>query len=393
MTTGVLVVGAGQSGFQVATSLRTQGYDGRVTIVGDEPFLPYQRPPLSKGIGFDGDGSRLTFRPREFYASQVIDLVLGDGVDTIDLDGVALTRSGRELPFDRLVLATGAEPRRLRVPGADADGVVYLRTLPDASTLAAAAATISKAVVVGAGYIGLEIASAMRQRGIAVTVVAQSRLLSRTATPILADYLLAAHTKRGVVFELERTVERVHTAKGRARGVVLDDGRLLDADIVIVGIGAQPRTELAQAIGLELALGGVVVDEFSRTSNPLVVAAGDVTTLRREGHERRFESVQNAVDQAKTAAATLLGSSTPNDAVPWFWSDQGDLKLKTAGWTGGYDEAVVHGEMSQDRFSIRSYADGRLVSVESINSPAEYMSARRELAATRSWEPSALTPT
>ena len=381
----VLIVGAGQSGFQLAAALRTGGHTGPISLVGEEPFLPYQRPPLSKGVGFTGSDEELAFRPPAFYDAERIRLITSDPVEEIDLArSSATTQTGQRIAFDHLAFTTGSRPRRLAVPGAEAAGVVYLRTLTDGRALGERAASAKTVVVIGGGYVGLEVAAAVREAGMSVTVVDQGRLLSRTASPMLSDYLLTAHTKRGIRFELGRTVAHVDEQNGRARGVVLDDGRYLDADMVVVGIGAEPAVALAEKAGLEITDGAILVDEFARTSHPSVVAAGDVTAVRRtdrkDGGFRRLESVQNAVEQAKVAASTILGKLVPYEAVPWFWSDQADLKLKTAGLFGDYDDIVIKGDMATDRFAILCYRAGNLISVEAINSPADYMAGRRELA-------------
>ncbi|MCW2498425.1 MAG: pyridine nucleotide-disulfide oxidoreductase [Frankiales bacterium] len=383
---GVVIVGACQAGAQTAVSLRELGYEGTVTLVGAEPSSPYARPPLSKAyLAGAATAESLSLRNASFYEAQRIDLVLGDRVVDVDLDGgCATTDSGRRLPFDRLALTTGARVMRLPVPGADLDGVLYLRDLADADRLAALLPAARSVVVVGGGFIGLEAAAVCRAKGKDVTVVEMlPRLVARAVAPEVSAFYQQAHERRGTRVCLGRTVTEIVGQEG-VSGVRLDDGSELPADLVLVGIGVRPRVELAEQMGLELRQGAVVVDQCARTSDPRVVAAGDCTLLPHPldpGVMVRLESVQNAVDQAKAAAASLLGLEQPYCSVPWFWSDQDDLKLQIAGLSTGYEEVVVRGEPDSERFSALYYRAGRLIAIDCVNRTADYLFVRRLLGA------------
>jgi 3-phenylpropionate/trans-cinnamate dioxygenase ferredoxin reductase subunit len=386
-TAGTLVVGASQAGLQVAVSLRELGDVAPVTLVGAEVHPPYQRPPLSKEF-LTGTSSResLDFRTPDFYAEAGIDLVLGERVTALTLPGggpgLAVTGSGRELPFDRLALAVGARPRRLDVPGADLDGISYLRDVDDATQLQSRLAPAEHVVVVGGGFIGLEAAAVARAQGKAVTVVeAAERLVARAVAPVVSEFYLRAHERRGTTVLVSTGVAGFRGEGGRVRAVQLSDGRELPADLLVVGVGVVPRTELAEQLGLECD-GGIVVDACARTSAPSVVAAGDCTVLPHPltGVGRvRLESVQSAVAQAGIAAATLLGKPVETRSVPWFWSNQGDLRLQIAGLSTGYDQYVLRGEPDDERFSVLYYRQGQLLAVDAVNNPVDYMVVRKAL--------------
>lgn len=383
---GALVIGASQAGLQLAASLREQGWTRPVTLVGAEPHEPYQRPPLSKSYLAGEDApATLRLRKSDFYTENRIDLVLGERIVEIDLaSGRAATASGRVLGFGALALATGARVRRMTVPGSDLDGIFYLRDLDDADALAKALAAADRVVVVGGGFIGLEAAAVARKQGKNVTVIeATPRLVSRVVAPPVADFLTAAHRRRGTAVLLGLGVTAFEGSSGQVTGVRLDDGSLLPAQLVVVGIGVTPRTELAEQLGLEVT-GGVVVDAFARASDPRVVAAGDCTVTPHplaSGGPVRLESVANAQEQARVAAATLAGRPVPYAAVPWFWSDQGDLKLQIAGLSLGYDDVVVRGSPEEERFSALYYCAGRLIAADCVNQTTEFMTVRRALAA------------
>ena len=384
MTARTLVVGASQAGLQVAVSLRERGDTAPISLVGAESSAPYQRPPLSKEfLSGASDRNALLFRTPAFYEQAQIDLVLGERVTSLSLaDGTASTASGRTITFDRLALTVGARPRRLTVPGAELDGVSYLRDVEDATQLAARLAAASRVVVVGGGFIGLEAAAAARAQGKHVTVVeAADRLVARAVAPVVSEFYRSAHERRGTRVLLSAAVAEITGADGRVTGVLLADGTSLPADLVVVGVGVVPRTELAEQLGLECD-GGIVVDAHARTSVPSVVAAGDCTVrphpVTGEGRVR-LESVQSAVVQATTAAATLLGRLEDDVTVPWFWSNQGDLKLQIAGLSAGYDSCVVRGEPDQERFAVLYYSDGQLLAVDALNSPADYLAVRKAL--------------
>jgi 3-phenylpropionate/trans-cinnamate dioxygenase ferredoxin reductase component len=384
---GTLIVGASQAGLQLAVSLRELGDPGAITLVGAEAHPPYQRPPLSKEyLSGAADGNKLTFRAPSFYVEQAIDLVCGERVEQVSLrsdgSGGARTSSGSELRFDRLALTTGAEPRRLSVPGADLDGICYLRDLDDAEHLRGRLAEARRVVVVGGGFVGLEAAAAARTRGLEVTVVeALDRLIARAVAPVVSEFYKQAHERRGSTVLLGTGVTGFRGKDGQVSSVVLTDGRELPADLVMVGVGVVPRTELAEQLGLECD-GGIVVDRYARTSNPAVVAAGDCTVLPHPvtGEGRvRLESVNNAVTQATTAAASLMGKLEVAPNVPWFWSNQGDLRLQIAGLATGFDDYVVRGEPDSEKFSVLYYRDGRLLAVDAVNAPGDYMVVRKAL--------------
>lgn len=388
---GTLIVGASQAGVQLAASLRELGDDEPILLVGSEPRPPYQRPPLSKAyLSGKATADSLLLRSPEWYAGKRIDLRLSTPIASIDLDasgggsGVATTRYGEELGFARLALTVGGRARRLRVPGADLDGVCYLRHLRNADELRERLAVAAQVVVIGGGFIGLEAAAAATGTGKDVTVVdVADRLLGRAVAPVVSEFYSHAHQRRGTRVLLRAGVAAIEPGDdgGRAGGVRLADGRLLPADLVLVGIGLEPRTELAEQLGLEVD-NGIVVDSCARTSNPAIVAAGDCTTLPHPltGEGRlRIESVQNAIAQAQAAAASLLGRPAATRAVPWFWSDQADLKLQIAGLSHGYDQVVVRGAPLSERFSVLYYAADKLIAVDAINTPRDYMVARKVL--------------
>jgi 3-phenylpropionate/trans-cinnamate dioxygenase ferredoxin reductase subunit len=389
---GTLIVGASQAGVQLAASLRELGDDEPILLAGSEPRPPYQRPPLSKAyLAGKASAESLELRSAAWYARMRIGLRLGTPIASITLDepgggaGEAATRDGEKLGFARLALTVGGRARRLRLPGADLDGVCYLRHLRNADELRERLAAATHVVVVGGGFIGLEAAAAATGAGKDVTVVdIADRLLKRAVAPVVSEFYSDAHRRRGTRVLLRTgitAIEEGGAGGGRAAGVRLADGRLLPADIVLIGIGLEPRTELARQLGLEVD-DGIVVDSCARTSNPAIVAAGDCTTLPHPltGEGRmRIESVQNAIAQAQAAAAALLGRPSANRAVPWFWSDQADLKLQIAGLSRGYDQVVVRGEPSSERFSVLYYASSRLIAVDAINRPRDYLVARRVL--------------
>lgn len=377
----IVIVGAGHAGFQCAAALRQQGFQGEVTLIGDEGHLPYQRPPLSKGYLL-GTVRRddLAFRAAEFYETHRVRRVSA-GVEAIDraTQRVQL-HAGETLAYDHLVLATGSRPRSLQVPGADLDGVFVLQTLDDADQLRAALKVSSRAVVVGAGFIGLEFAASARSLGCEVCVVdiadrPMARVLSAESSEVFADH----HRSQGSELLMQAHVHSFEDAAGKAVGVVTSDGQHLPADLIVVGAGAVPRCELAQQCGLQVD-NGVVVDASLVTSDPSISAIGDIARFphARTGRSIRLECVQNATDQARAVAARLAGHApVPYGAVPWFWSDQGALKLQIAGLRPDDAEHVTVGNASS--FSVLCLAGGELCAVESVNRPADHMAARKLL--------------
>ena len=386
MNAGVLIVGAGQAGIQLAVTLRDSGYLGAVTLVGAEPYAPYQRPPLSKAfLTGRADAAGLAFRTPDFYAQHEITLVRGERISRITADaagsGVAEAASGRTFGFTRLALTTGGRPRRLDVAGGELDGICYLRDVADALRLRERLAAAARLVVVGGGFIGLEIAAAARAQGRNVTVVeADDRLLARTVAPVTSEFYRTAHRRRGTEVRLGTVVTGFLGVDGQVAGVELSDGATLPADLVLVSVGMVADTGLAEQLGLACDR-GIVVDELARTSNAAIVAAGDCTVQpqRRGPGTVRLESVQNAVDQARTAALTVAGAPRPYRDVPWFWSDQDTLKLQIAGLSSGHDRCVVRGDPGAESFSALYYRDGRLIAAECVNRAADYMAVRRAL--------------
>ena len=391
----LVIVGGSYAAMNVAAAARAAGYAEPIRLIGEEPVAPYHRPPLSKGLlSGKSDAARLPLRAEAFYREQGIDLVLGTRVDAIDrVDRRIVTAGGVRLDYGRLALAVGARPRRLAVPGAALDGVVMLRSLADAEDLKSRLPAATSVVVVGGGFIGLEVAAVVAALGKPVAVVeAQARLLARAASAPLAEFVAAAHRAHGVTLVLNGTVAAIEGESGRVRAVRCADGRSLPADLVVIGIGVVPNVELAVACGLSCP-DGIEVDAQARTADPAIVAAGDCTAhpSRHADGLLRLESVQNAVDQGKVAGSTIAGAARPHDAAPWFWSDQYDLKLQMVGLIRAGDQAVVRGDPATGRFSVVHLRAGRVVAVESVNHPADHMAGRKLVAARASLTPEAAT--
>jgi 3-phenylpropionate/trans-cinnamate dioxygenase ferredoxin reductase component len=380
----VAIIGAGQAGFQAAASLRDTGFAGRVVLIGDEPVLPYQRPPLSKSYLAGQSGvDDLWLRPSEFYAKQQIDLVYGDPVTKIDREQRRLhLASGIEFWWDHLVLATGAGCRLLAVPGAGLDGVLALRTLADADALRQRLSEAREVVVVGAGFIGLEFAAVALACGARVHIVEITHHpMGRVVSAPVSRFFIEAHISWGAEVALGTGVARILGASGRVRGVETTDGRRIPADLVLICIGVVANAELAQQAGLAVD-NGIVVDEYLSTSDPAISAIGDCVNFPTPfaPSRVRLESVQNAVDQGRCVADRLAGRPAPYRKVPWFWSDQGDLKLQIAGITTGHDHSVLRGDPADSNFSVFCFRGERLIGVESVNRTADHVIARRLLA-------------
>jgi 3-phenylpropionate/trans-cinnamate dioxygenase ferredoxin reductase subunit len=385
-------VGAGQAAAQAIQTLRQGGFDGRISLLGQERHLPYQRPPLSKKyLAGELPRERLMLRPESFYRDKDVHLELGVAVDRLDPSAarVHLANGGR-LAYDKLLLATGSRPRRIAVPGADLAGVHYLRTIDDVDEIAADFAPGRKLVMVGAGYIGLEVAAVAAQRGLEVTVLeAAERIMGRVVTPDVSDFYLGYHAGRGVNIRC-RTPVTGFAGREHVEGVETPSGRHA-CDLAIVGVGVVPNIELAAAAGLPCD-DGILVDAHARTADPRIVAAGDCTRHPHPllDYRVRLESVQNAIEQAKAAAATLAGQPKAYSEVPWFWSDQYDLKLQIAGLAAGSDETVVRGDVEERCFAVFHLRAGRLIAVEAVNSPRDFMACRKLIAAGFSTSRSAL---
>ena len=380
----VAIIGAGQAGFQAAASLRDTGFAGRVVLIGDEPVVPYQRPPLSKSYLAGQSGvDDLWLRPVEFYAKQQIDLVYGDAVTAIDRRQRRLhLASGTEFSWDHLVFATGAGCRPLAVPGAELDGVLTLRTLADADDLRQRLSEAREVVVVGAGFIGLEFAAVALVRGTMVHIIEVTRQpMGRVVSAPVSRFFTEAHIGWGAEVALGTGVVRILGARGRVTGVETTDGRHIPADLVLICIGVIPNAQLAGAAGLAVD-DGIVVDEYLMTSDPAISAIGDCANFPTPfaPGRVRLELVQNAVDQGRCVADRLAGRPVPYQKVPWFWSDQGDLKLQIAGITIGHDTSVIRGDPADRNFSVFCFRRGRLIGVELVNRTADHVVARRLLA-------------
>ncbi|MER9231995.1 FAD-dependent oxidoreductase [Mesorhizobium sp. M0622] len=384
MKNGVVIVGAGHAGVQAAASLREEGYDGPVILVGDENELPYHKPPLSKTFIKDQKAKPQPLRGEPFYTGSSIDYRPGLRIERIDVGGRGLEISGGGvLPFDRLILATGARPRLLPLPGSELSGVVSLRSLSDARLIRELSVQSEEVVILGGGFIGLEIAATLTAAGRKVTVVeAVDRLLGRAVAPVIASHVRQRLEATGVRVLAGTTIERLEGENGRVSAAITSSGERLPAQMVVIGIGVVPNVELAEAAGIAIA-NGIRVDQQMRTSVPEILAIGDAASYRHwfTGGDVRLESVQNATDQARLAARTIVGHADNYSAVPWFWSDIGDMKLQMVGLIAGGDSHIVLGDVAENKFSIYHYAGSRLLGIESVNRPGDHMLGRKMLGA------------
>ena len=381
LTSHVVIIGAGHAGGTLAAQLRQFGHTGRITLVGDEPIPPYQRPPLSKAwLKGEADAEALALKPLEFYERENIDFRPGVRAEKLERSARKVKLSdGAELTYDVLALATGARAIALPIPGADLGGVLFLRTAADAEALKAAVGPGKRLAVVGGGYIGLEVAASGRALGADVVVLEREpRLLARVACEVLSTFFREQHERHGVTFELNASVVGFEGEGGRITGVRLADGRVIACDAAVVGVGAHPNDELASESGLETAR-GVVVDLEARSSDPNIFAIGDVAhrPMPIYGRMFRMESVPNALEQAKQAACAITGRPAPAGEVPWQWSDQYDLKLQIAGYAFDVDEIVVRGDPASAKFAVFHLKGDQLQSVEAINAPPEFMMGRQ----------------
>lgn len=377
----VLIVGAGHAGAHMALALRQLGFDGSIALVGEEPELPYERPPLSKDFlsgakPFD----RLLIRPASFWTERAVQVLTGRRVVAVDPAARTVrTAAGETLGYGRLVWATGGGARKLTCPGAQATGVHSVRTRADVEQIQRELPDVRHVVIIGGGYIGLEVASALAAKGKQVTVLeTRERVLARVAGEALSRFYEGEHRARGVDVRLGAKVDAIETRDGRATGVRLGDGTVLPADLVVVGVGIAPAVEPLVEAGAECA-DGVAVDEFGRTSFPDVLAVGDCALHANPfagGTRIRLESVQNAVDMAATAARTIVGDPRPYHAVPWFWSTQFDLKLQTVGLSTGYDQEVVRGDIATRSFSVVYLRQGRVIALDCVNAARDFAQGR-----------------
>ncbi|MDA5631399.1 MULTISPECIES: NAD(P)/FAD-dependent oxidoreductase [Agrobacterium] len=382
MTGRLVIVGAGQGAFALASKLRALKDERPITIIGSEDAYPYQRPPLSKKyllgeMSFD----RLMFRPEEWYAENNVDMRLSTLVEEIDRSAKTLRmQDGGTLSYDRLVLATGAAPRLLPASiGGDLEGVLTVRDKRDADRLMEEMKPGRRLLVIGGGYIGLEAAAVARKLGLEVTLIEMAdRILQRVAAKETADIMRGIHQAHGVSIREKTGLVRLVGMDGRVAAAELSDGSTLDVDFVIVGIGVTPNDRLARESGLDVG-NGIVVDDHTRTSDSAIHAVGDCALLPWRGQHVRLESVQNAVDQAEAAAAVLTGAATAYDPKPWFWSDQYDAKLQIAGFNLGYDETMLRQGAREGSWSVWYFRDGRFVAVDAVNDAKAYVAGKKLL--------------
>ncbi len=379
----VVIVGAGQASAQLATSLRQGGFGGPINVIGEEPYLPYQRPPLSKKFLSEPRAPEsLLLRPAAFWRDHDIRFHLGVRVGAVDLHRrCAVLADGRELSYGALVFATGTSARRLPCPGIDSPGVFSLRSIDDVLRLRPAVDAARRIIIVGGGYIGLEVAAVVGGEGRQVTVLeAEDRVLKRVTGAEVSAFFDQFHRKRGVDIRLGARLAAVE-GDDRVIAIRTEQGERLPADLVLVAAGARANDDLAVAAGLPCQ-DGILVDEEARTASADVYAIGDCTRFpsRRYGRRLRLECVQNAIDQAKAAAGSMLGNPQRYDPVPWFWSDQYDLKLQIAGLAEDHDEAAIVGDPGTARFSVDYRRRGRLIAVDAVNDARAHMLARKRIA-------------
>jgi 3-phenylpropionate/trans-cinnamate dioxygenase ferredoxin reductase subunit len=378
----VVLVGGGHAAAAFVNSVRRAGYEGALTLISDEPVLPYHRPPLSKKYLADAlPVEQILIRAAAWYEEQKVTLRLATRVARIDREARRVELAdGSTQDYAQLVLMTGARPRRLPAEiGGELQGVLLMRCLADADAMAPHLAAGRRLLVVGGGYIGLEAAAVAAAKGLQVTLIeAAPRILQRVAAPATADHFRALHRSQGVDIREGVTLHRLLADGGRVSGAELQDGQRIDADVVLVGIGVHPNVELAEAAGLAVD-NGIVVDEFCRTADAHILAAGDCCSFPFRGRRIRLESVQNANDQAAVAAHVVAGKATPYAALPWFWSDQYDTKLQIAGLNQGYDDAIPRPGKSERSLSVWYYQGDTLLAVDAINDAAAFVTAKKLL--------------
>lgn len=395
MSRRILVIGAGQAAAQCIDALRRNGFDGSITLLGSEPQLPYQRPPLSKKyLAGSLEPDRLLLKHRPFYDEHQIALHLGTRAMAVDRAGQTVKDAeGRSHPYDALVLATGSRARRLAVPGAELGGVHYLRSLDDADALRSAALRGQRALIIGGGYIGLEAAATLRAMNLAVTVLeTTTRLMSRVVCAPVSEFYRQEHQRHGVSIVLNaQLTELVSNEHGMVAAARCADGREYPADLVLVGIGVQAEDQLARDAGLDCA-NGIRVDQYCRSSDPRILAIGDCCNFEvaHYGLQVRLESVDNAFEQGTTAALQLLGTPVAHDKVPWFWSDQYDHKMLIVGLSQQHDQLVLRGDPASGAFSACYLRGGELIAIDTVNQARDQMAARRMIAARARPDPARL---
>lgn len=383
MTHSIIIVGSSHAAAQTSVSLRQGGWEGDITVIGEETVLPYHRPPLSKDfLSGQKDIDEILIRPAESYSSASITMRLGERVGAIDRKSkTILTDAGHELSYDKLVLATGARVRKLPVAGEGLEGVYYLRDTADVLRIKEHASRARSAVIIGGGYIGLETAASLRKQGLEVTVLeAMPRVLQRVTAPQLSKFYKRVHSEEGVTI-LENVIASEVKKDGEGLCVLTACDKALSADFVIIGIGVIPNIELAEAAGLKLG-NGIAVNEFCQTSDPDIYAAGDVTWHYNPiyGTHVRLESVPNATEQGKVIAAHINGAPKPYHSLPWFWSDQFDLKLQIAGLSNGFDDVVIRGDIETGRsFAAYYFKGAQFIAVDAVNAPRDFMFGKMSL--------------
>ncbi len=393
MSETIVIIGAGHAGGQAATTLRQKGFEGRIIMIGDEPYVPYERPPLSKALlAGDIEVERTYLKKPNWYEDKDVELRTNTRATSVDPAAKSVTLDdGAVLSYDKLLLATGTRVRTLDLPGADLDNIFYLRAIDDTFAIKDRLTPSSRLVIVGGGYIGLEVAAVAVKMGCTVTVVeGLDRVMSRVVCPEVSAFYNDVHTQAGVDIKTGMGVSAFE-GNGKVEKVVCADGNAFDADIVVIGVGVVPNVELAEECGLVVD-NGIVVDEFAATSDPSIWAAGDCTNHPNSllGRRLRLESVQNAVDQAKTAVGSMLGEPKEYAEVPWFWSDQYDLKLQIVGLSEPGDEVVVRGDPADRKFSIIYLRDGVFTAINTINNVKDFMASKKIIAAGRKIDPALL---
>ena len=386
----IVIIGASHAAAQLAASLRPDGWQGKIVVIGDEPYLPYHRPPLSKTfLSGAQQVDELLIRPAAFYQKNQIEFRHGR-VMAINRAARSVTlQDGSLVAYDQLALCTGARVRTVALSGCDLAGVHYLRNISDVQAMQRLVQPNGKAVVIGGGYIGLEAAAALNQQGMQVVVLeAAERILQRVTAPEVSEFYARIHREQGVTIHTGVSVTAI-TGQGRAQAVVCADGSVFDADLVIIGVGVVPNVELALDAGLQVD-NGILIDDYCRTSAPEIVAIGDCASAFNPIYQRRMrlESVPNANEQAKIASATLCGLQRTSKSLPWFWSDQYDLKLQIAGLSQGYDQMVIRGDVQQGRSFVAFYLQaGRLIAADCVNRPQEFMLSKKLITAGTAVDP------
>ena len=379
----LVIVGAGQSAIQCITSLRKEDYPGLITLVGEEEHLPYQRPPLSKGFLEDTvSNERLYFKKLEFFVENKVQLKLGTKAEEIDIENNNIHLSDNtKLSFDKLVFATGSSVRKLDFPGKDLNSIHYLRGLDDALSIKKDLQTRQNIVVVGAGYIGLEVAAIAAKQNKSVTVIEMAdRVMNRTVDPQISDYYLKLHQKNGVTFKFNTSLKEIVGASNPEK-VICSDGTEVKADMVIIGAGIMPNVELAENAGLSCD-NGIVVNEFGKTDHTNIYACGDCTNHPNKllNKKIRLESVHNAMEQSKTVASSIINKSIEYNQIPWFWSDQYDHKLQIVGLSGEHDKVIMRGDMSDAKFMLLYTKDEKLIAVDAVNNSKEFLICKKLVA-------------